>query len=146
MVQSDVMAENATRFMFWRVFRTMVMRCDDTKRSVVVDILLGMYFNRAIAKKHTQTLLSKLILFLAELIDQAFEEHNPKMFVILQMLLKKTVRRYGKQTLSKINAIFLAKYNQEEEEFRKSASVKGVKETLSKRIRFALSTAKKYTQ
>jgi hypothetical protein len=143
MVQSEAMNENSTRFMFLRVFRTMVMRCDDTKRSAVIDILLGNYFNRATAKKHTQTLLNKLILFLAELIDQAFGEHNPTIFVILQMLLKKTVRRYGKQTLSKINAIFLAKYNHEEEEFRKSAPVKAVKDILSKKTRVATSTAKK---
>jgi hypothetical protein len=121
----------------------MVMRCDDTKRSAVMDILLGIYFNRVIAKKHTKILLNKLILFLAELIDQAFGERNPTIFIILQMLLKKTGRRYGKQTLSKINAIYLSKYSQEVEEFGRSAPVKAVKEILSKRTRLATSTVKK---
>jgi len=67
------------------------------------------YFAKIFTKKYATHLLHKLILFLVELTGQAFADHNPHTFLILYLLFKKTSRRYGRSTLSKIAIIFQAK-------------------------------------
>ena len=87
--------------------------------------------------------MNKLTLFLVELTDQAFVEHNLQIFAILQILFKKTSRRYNKGTLSKISMFFQDRLSKESEEFCKSAPVKGIKDLLAKRSNASVSTAKK---
>lgn len=116
-------ATNNRRFTFWKFFRCVMQRCKVTHRSLLIDVMLGVYFSKHFVKNHNTQLLNNMILFLVELTDIAFTEHNPSLFEVLQLLFKKASRKFGRATLNKLARIYQAKLDKESEDFSKSAPV-----------------------
>lgn len=114
LVLEEVMFGQNNPFVFWRLFRSILLRCEEGQRATLIDIMIGFYFSKQF-KKQAVPLLNKLILFLVELTDQAFTDRNYPLFSILQLLFKKTSRRYGRTTLSKIAVIFQNKLSAQSE-------------------------------
>lgn len=69
----------------------MIFRTDNIKKTT--EQLLDLYFLKKGGKHDPKALLNKVILFVAETIEQGFAEANSKLFEALEQILKRIVRR-----------------------------------------------------
>lgn len=82
MVEEEASNGSNGPFVFWRFFKSVILRCEQEQRSTIVDIMISSYFNKQTKRFH-DILLKKMVLFMIELCDQAFTDQNPGLFEIL---------------------------------------------------------------